>query len=66
MAAVGQVPDKAGKEMAVGARYRFASLKRAFYYQEGASKRMNGGSITALRKQIKALWWSDPNTSGIP
>lgn len=53
--------DKAGKELAVGARHRFAPPKRAFYYQKGASKRLNGAYITASRKQIKALWWSDPN-----
>jgi hypothetical protein len=47
--------------MAVGARHRFAPLKRAFHYQKGASKRLNGACITALSKQIKALWWSDPN-----
>lgn len=47
--------------MALGTRHRFAPLKRAFYYQKGASKRLNGAHITAVRKQIKALWWFDPN-----
>jgi hypothetical protein len=47
--------------MAVGTRHRFAPLKRAFYYQKGTHKRLNGACFTALRKHIKALWWSDPN-----
>jgi hypothetical protein len=53
--------DEAGKELAVGARHRFVPLKRAFYCQKGASKRLNGAYITVLRKQIKASRWSDPN-----
>jgi hypothetical protein len=53
--------DKGGKETSVGARHRFAPLKRAYCYQKGAFKPLNGAYIAALSKQFKALWWSDPN-----
>jgi hypothetical protein len=56
-----QVPDKAGKEMTLGARHRFAPLKRAFRYQKGTSKRLNGAYMATLFQQIKRLRWSDPN-----
>ena len=48
VAAVGQVADKAGKEMAPGAQHRFAPLERAFYCQKGASKRLNEAYTTIL------------------
>ena len=39
MAAMSQMPDMAGQEMAIGTRHRFTTLKRAFCYQKDASKR---------------------------
>jgi hypothetical protein len=35
---MGDVPDKAGHEMTVGARHRFSALDRAFSYPKFASK----------------------------
>jgi len=39
VAAMSQMPDMAGQEMAVGSWHRFTPLKRAFYYRKDASKR---------------------------
>jgi hypothetical protein len=35
---MGDVPDKTGHEMTVGARHRFSTLDRAFRYQKPAPK----------------------------
>jgi hypothetical protein len=60
MAAMGEMPDMTGQEMAVGAMHRFAPLKGAFCCQNGASKRLNEPYITDLYWSIKVLPWSDP------
>jgi len=61
VAAVDEVPDKAGKEMTLGAWHRFAPLKRAFYCQKGASKRLNEVCNAPFLQQINELRWPDPN-----
>ena len=39
LAAMSEMPDMAGQEMAVGNQHRFAPLKRAICYRKSASKR---------------------------
>ncbi len=66
MAAVGDVPDVIGREMAVGAGHCFISLKRAFYFRKGAAKRLGCSYSTVLYCRINALRGSNlvPETNG--
>jgi hypothetical protein len=55
---MGDVPDKAGHEMTVGARHRFSALDRAFRYQKAASKSLYQAHIRDLvrsRDQLVTL-----------
>jgi hypothetical protein len=45
---MGDVPDKAGHEMTVGARHRFSALDRAFRYQKAL--------LRAYSKPILEIW----------
>jgi putative tryptophan/tyrosine transport system substrate-binding protein len=45
---MGDVPDKAGHEMTVGAWHCFSALDRAFRYQKAASKKDRAGGIIVL------------------
>ena len=65
MRTMGNVPDKAGREMTMGSRHRFSALDRAFRYQKAASKRLYQAQIIDLRQEINRLRWSDPY-SGMP
>jgi hypothetical protein len=58
---MGDVPDKAGHEMTVGARHRFSALDRAFRYQKAASKSLYQAYISDLDQEINWLRWSDPS-----
>jgi hypothetical protein len=58
---LGDVPDKAGREMTVGARPRFSALDRAFRYQKAASKSLYQAHIRGLDQEINRLRWSDPS-----
>ena len=58
---MGDVPDKAGHEMTVGARHRFSALDRAFRYQKAASKSLYQAHIRDLDQEINRLRWSDPS-----
>jgi hypothetical protein len=58
---MGDVPEKAGHEMTVGARHRFSVLDRAFRYQKAASKSLYQAHIGDLDQKINQLRWSDPS-----
>jgi hypothetical protein len=56
---MGDVPDKSGHKMTVGARYRFSTLERAFRYKKGASKGSYQVHSRDLDQEINRLLWSD-------
>jgi hypothetical protein len=49
---MGDVPDKAGHEMTIGARDRFSDLDRAFRYQKAASKSLHQAYVRDLDQEI--------------
>jgi hypothetical protein len=63
---MGQMPDIAGREMAMGTRHRIArsTLERAIFCGKVASTRWNGVYFTGSHLTIKASWWSDPYRLG--
>jgi hypothetical protein len=62
VAAMGDVPDVTGQEMAIGARHRL-SLEVAFRLQKATSKLLNDAFYAIIYCYIKKLSWSDP---GVP
>jgi hypothetical protein len=56
---MGDVPDKAGYEMALGARHRFSALGRAFRHQK-ALLRAYIDPYYHLHQEINRLRRSDP------
>jgi hypothetical protein len=63
---MGDVPDKAGHEMTIGARHRFSDLDRGFRYQKAASNSLYQAHIRDLDQHIYRLRRSDPTFEFLP